>query len=170
MSRATKILFILLFVLYVVELLFVPFEVRRENGVLQGLGYGFVLRPPPIVGDGIVVVQWGYVFAELIVTTFLAVLGFAGSRLRSTISSPRFPLFAILIAYTIELLIIPFQVFWATGESEFWGYGLILNPPELARRGVVIARLDYIALEMMLTTVIVFLWYIITSRASTAPH
>ena len=168
MSRATKILVVVLFALYVAELLVVPFEVRRSNGVLQGLGYHFILWPPAIAGDGVVVVQWGYVFTELIVTTFIAVLGFAGTRLRSTVSNARFPLFAMLIAYAIELLIIPFQVFWATGESQFWGYALVLSPPDLASKGVVVARLDYIALEMMLTTTIVFVWYFITAGRSRA--
>jgi hypothetical protein len=167
MTRATKILLIAMFALYVAEFLLVPFEVRRPNGLWQGLGFSFIWRPPEVTGGSVVVVHWGFVFIELIVTTFVAVLGFAGTRLRSTVSDAHFPLFATLIAYAMELLFIPYQVFWTTGKSEFWGYGLVLNPPELASVGVLVARVDYIALEMMLTTIIVFVWYFITSRKST---
>ena len=170
MSRATKILVMAVLALYVAELLFVPFAIRRSNGVSQWVGYNFIWQPPEVAGNGIAVLQWGYVFAELIATSFIAFLGLAGTRLRSSVSDARFPLLPVLVVYAIELFIVPFQVFWATGRSEFWGYGLILNPPELVNQGVVVARLDYIALEMMLTTLIIFIWYLISTRQGMSPR
>lgn len=93
-----------------------------------------------------------------------------GWTFKSAVFNVRFPLFAMLVAYTVELLVIPFQVFWANGESEFWGYGLVLSPPDLGGRGVAFARLDFIALEMMLTTIAVFVWYFITSSRNRSPQ
>ena len=169
MSRATKILVMAMLALYVAELVFVPFAIRRSNGISHWVGYNLIWRPPEVAGNGIAVIQWGYVFAELIATTFVAFLGLAGTRLRSTVTHARFPVFPVLVVYAIELFIVPFQVFWANGESEFWGYGLVLNPPALVNEGVVVARLDYIALEMMLTTLVLFAWYFISTRPGMSP-
>jgi hypothetical protein len=88
----------------------------------------------------------------------------------TTLSSSRFPLLALLFTYAIELLWVPFEVFRANGQSEFWGYWFVLDPPELSDRSVIIARLDYIALEMMLTTVAIFVWYFLASPRSTGTH
>jgi hypothetical protein len=76
----------------------------------------------------------------------------------------------MLLAYVVELLWVPFEVFGADGQSRFWGYWFVLDPPEFADRSVVIARMDYIALEMMLTTIAVFAWYFLTSPGSAERH
>ena len=91
-------------------------------------------------------------------------------RVPPAIKYPEIVPLPVLVVYAIELFIVPFQVFWATGRSEFLGYGLILNPPELVNQGVVVARLDYIALEMMLTTLIIFIWYFISTRQGMSPR
>ena len=87
--------------------------------------------------------------------------------LKPVLLHSRFPLFTLLIAYAAELLWVPFQVFPFGGEPEFWGYGFVLAPPEFEDRRVVIARLDFIALEMMFTTVATYVWFYFTARGNT---
>ena len=89
---------------------------------------------------------------------------------KTTLSSSRFPLLALLFTYAIELIWVPFEVFRTDGQSEFWGYWFVLDPPELSDRSVAIAHLDYIALEMMLTTIAIFVWYFLTSPRSAGTH
>lgn len=62
MKRGTKILIAATAMLYAVELLFVPFEVRYVNGLSQAAGYSFILHPPAFRGMGEIVIEWGKVW------------------------------------------------------------------------------------------------------------
>ena len=122
-------------VLYVAELLFVPFAIRRSPGVSQWVGYNFIWRPPEIAGNGIAVVQWGYVFAELIATSFIAFLVLAGTRLRSSVSDARFPLFPVLIVYAIAHLHCSFSGFLGNRSVGVLGLRPRPQPAGTRKRG-----------------------------------
>ena len=73
MSRDTGILIVLAGSAYVIELLFVPFEVHYSDGLARELGYDFLFWPPESHGRGEVVIRWDWVAIEILATT--AVVG-----------------------------------------------------------------------------------------------
>jgi hypothetical protein len=74
MSRDIEILIALVVTAFIVELLWVPFDVRLPNELTRGLGYALIFSPPEIRGPGEVVVCWEQVAEEMLVTTFVAAM------------------------------------------------------------------------------------------------
>jgi hypothetical protein len=67
----------------------------------------------------------------------------------------------MVAAFVAELLWVPFDVHLPNELTRGLGYAFIFSPPEVRGPGEAVVRWEQVAVEMLVTTFVVAMWYLL---------